>query len=346
MTGVEIKPIRVLVVDDSAFFRRIISEIIESDDRFVVVDTARNGQEAVEKTELLKPDIITLDINMPVMDGLEALHAIMTTQPTPVIILSSLAVEGAYVTVRALEEGAVDFLLKPQSWATISQEWKRELLQKILVGYRAKLIGPAGQVKKTPITRTQLEKGSSRRRIVAIGSSTGGPRALREVITRLPATFPAAILVVQHMPPLFTRTLAERLDSAAAVTVKEAESGESIRPGTVYIAPGDYHMVVGKSGSIVLNQDPPIGTLRPAVDVLFASVAEHYGAEVVAAVLTGMGSDGRRGAKLIKEKGGVVLAQSEETCVVYGMPRAVVEAGLADAVLPLDHIADEIIKLL
>ncbi len=342
----EIKPIRVLVVDDSAFFRRIISEIIDSDDRFEVVDTARNGQEAVEKAAQLQPDLITLDINMPVMDGLEALRAIMASQPTPVIILSSLAVEGAYVTVRALEEGAVDFMLKPQSWATIGQEWKQELLQKILVGFRAKLIGgTTSQLKKSTHERTRLTKRTDQRKIVAIGCSTGGPRALREVIMRFPATFPAAILVVQHMPPLFTRTLAERLDSTSAVRVKEAESGDPIRPGTVYIAPGDYHMVVSKSGSIVLNQDPPLGTLRPAVDVLFASVAEQYGQEVVAAVLTGMGSDGRRGAKMIKERGGVVLAQSEETCVVYGMPRAVVEAGLADDVLPLDLIADEIIKL-
>ena len=344
----EFRQIKVLVVDDSAFFRRIISEIIASDERCLVVGTARNGREALEKVAELKPDVVTMDVNMPVIDGIEALHELMATNPLPVLILSSVAVEGAYVTIRALEEGAVDFLLKPTNWATIQQEWKNELIQKLLLAYRAKLV-VGKKPRKTPKVkavqpRERLAQPTSKK-IVAIGSSTGGPRALKEVCSKFPADFPCSILVVQHMPPLFTRTLAERLNSSSAVEVKEAEDGDLLKPGTVYIAPGDYHMVVSKTGSILLNQDPPIGTLRPAVDILFDSLAEHYGPDVVAAVLTGMGSDGRRGAKSIKENGGTVLAQSEQTCVIYGMPRAIVEAGYADAIVPLDEIAPEIIKL-
>ncbi|MBO8126809.1 MAG: chemotaxis response regulator protein-glutamate methylesterase [Firmicutes bacterium] len=343
MTRVEFKPVRVLIVDDSVFFRRLISESISSDPRFEVAGTARNGREAVEKVLELEPDVVTMDINMPVMDGLESLHAIMAQHPVPVVMLSSMAVEGAYVTVRALEEGAVDFLLKPQSWQNVSQVWKSELIQKLLVAYRAKLLVTGRTPSSPPVRRPVRDRGSTlRRKIVAIGSSTGGPGALREVLTRLPADFPCAILVVQHMPPLFTRTLAERLNAVSALTVKEAAAGDLLKPGTAYIAPGDYHMVVNHSGTIILNQDPPIGSLRPAVDVLFDSVAKHYGAGVVAAVLTGMGSDGKRGAQRIKEEGGVVLAQSEKTCVVYGMPRAVVEAGLADEIVPLPKMAEEI----
>lgn len=349
MKQVDFTPIKVLIVDDSAFFRRIISEVVSSDERFAVAGTARNGREALDKIQELEPDIVTMDVNMPVMDGLEALHQVMSTHPLPVLILSSVAVEGAYVTIRALEEGAVDFMLKPSSWVNVGQEWRNELIQKLLVANRARLVlrrSVQGGADNDSSGVKQIFHSAvpTRGRIVVIGSSTGGPGALKEVITKLPADFPCGVLIVQHMPPLFTKTLAERLNMASAIEVKEAEAGDLVRPGMVYIAPGDYHMTVNKTGSIILNQDPPIGTLRPAVDVLFQSAAVSYGPAVVAAVLTGMGSDGKRGAKSIKAAGGRVLAQSEQSCVVYGMPRAVVDAGLADAVVPLGEMADELVR--
>jgi two-component system chemotaxis response regulator CheB len=339
-------PLRVLVVDDSAFFRRIVGEALSKDPALRVAGVARDGRDAVEKTKALRPDLITLDVNMPELDGLGALRQIMREVPTPVVMLSSVTREGAEETLQALQEGAVDFLCKPAlTQAQAGGSWQEELIAKVKVAARANL-GRAGTASRS---RQATATGSGRSRtvgarIVAIGTSTGGPKALQEVISHLPANLPVGVLVVQHMPPGFTRTLAQRLDATSPLRVKEAEDGEPVRPGTAYVAPGAYHLRVTPRGEVALGQDAPIASLRPSVDALFESVAEVYGAGTVAAVLTGMGSDGTRGARLIKRAGGWVVAEDQSTCVVYGMPRSVIEEGYADRVVPLGEVAEELAR--
>lgn len=338
-------PLRVLVVDDSAFFRRLIGEVLGRDPGLRVTGVARDGRDAVEKTKILRPDVVTLDVNMPELNGLEALRRIMREAPTPVVMLSSLTTEGAEETIQALQEGAVDFLCKP-ALAQAGGAWQEELVAKVKVAARANL-GRPGAARRPVHPMAQAPSGGGRKGgalIVAIGTSTGGPKALQEVIPRLPGSLPVGVLVVQHMPAGFTRTLAQRLDAASPLRVKEAEHGEAVRPGTVYIAPGDYHLRVNSRGELQVGQDPPIASLRPSVDALFESVAEVYGPGTVAAVLTGMGSDGTRGAGLIKRAGGWVVAEDQSTCVVYGMPRSVIEEGYADRVAPLPEIAGELVK--
>jgi two-component system chemotaxis response regulator CheB len=337
-------PLRVLVVDDSAFFRRLIGEVLGKDPGLRVAGVARDGRDAVEKVKNLRPDVVTMDVNMPELNGLEALRLIMHEFPTPVVMLSSLTREGAEETIEALQEGAVDFLLKP-SLRESDGSWQDEIAAKVKVAARANLgrssVATAARRLTAPaVGRTRTAGG----RILAIGTSTGGPKALQEVIPRLPGNLPVGVLVVQHMPAGFTRTLAQRLDDQSPLHVKEAEHGEPVRPGWVYVAPGDYHLRVNQRGEILLGQDPPIASLRPSVDAMFESVAQAYGAGVVAAILTGMGSDGTRGAGLIKRAGGWVLAEDQSTCVVYGMPRAAVEEGYVDRVVPLGEVADELAR--
>lgn len=338
-------PLRVLVVDDSAFFRRLIGEVLARDPGLRVAGVARTGADAVEKVKALRPDVVTMDVNMPEMNGLEALRHIMQEAPTPVVMLSSLTTEGAEETLQALQEGAVDFLCKPALHQT-GGTWQDDLILKVKVAARANLkrSGIPGRARRVAPPAQGARRLSGMARAVVIGTSTGGPKALQEVIPRLPADLPVGVLVVQHMPAGFTRTLAQRLDAASPLRVKEAEHGEPVRPGTVYIAPGDHHLRVNARGEVQLGQDPPIASLRPSVDALFESAAEVYGSGTVAAVLTGMGSDGTRGAGLIKRAGGWVLAEDQTTCVVYGMPRSVIEEGYADRVVPLGEVADELAR--
>ncbi|MGE5554063.1 MAG: protein-glutamate methylesterase/protein-glutamine glutaminase [Betaproteobacteria bacterium] len=336
-------PLRVLVVDDSAFFRRIIGEVLGRDPSLRVAGVARDGRDAVAKVKALRPDVVTLDVNMPELDGLGALRQIMREIPTPVVMLSSLTTEGAEETIQALQEGAVDFLCKP-GLAQVGGSWQEELIAKVKVAARANLSRAGAATHLRPAVTSRGSQGEARARVIAIGTSTGGPKALQEVIPRLPSDLPVGVLVVQHMPAGFTRTLAQRLDAASSVRVKEAEDGEPVLPGTVYIAPGAYHLRVTPRGEIALGQDPPIASLRPSVDALFESVAEVYGSGTVAAVLTGMGSDGTRGARLIKRAGGWVIAEDQSTCVVYGMPRSVIEEGCADRVVPVGEVAEELVQ--
>jgi two-component system chemotaxis response regulator CheB len=340
------KKIRVLVVDDSAIMRKLIVDILKEDPEIEVVDTAKNGKEAIEKAKALRPDVITLDIEMPVMDGLTALRFLRRETPQiKVIMFSSLTQEGAKATIEALSLGAYDFVPKPstRSFLDSVKKIKQDLIPKI------KSVVPIKRIK--PAFRATAEKKRVRAgvyKVCGIGISTGGPQTLMQIIPKLPATFPAPILIVQHMPPLFTKQLAERLNSLSPLTVKEAEEGEPVRDRFVYIAPGDYHMVVKKYGSLVkihLHQGPPRNFCRPSVDELFDSLADVYNGQTLALVLTGMGSDGRDGSKKIKEKGGVVLAQDAESSVVFGMPRAVIEAGLADEVLNLSRIPQRLREL-
>ena len=339
------KKIRVLVVDDSAIMRKLITEILKKDQAIEIVGEASDGVQAIEKAKELKPDVITLDIEMPKMDGLTALRHLRKESPnSKVIMFSSLTQEGAKATIEALSLGAHDFVPKPSTKSFIEsvQKIEKELIPKIkaLVGYDLPLVS------KVSAPARALRPGLYR--VLGIGVSTGGPQTLAEILKELPPNFPVPILIVQHMPPLFTTQLAERLDRVSKLKVKEAEDGEPLKEGVVFIAPGDYHMEVGldnRQKRIKLHQGPPRNNCRPAVDVMFESLADVYGGTTLGLVLTGMGRDGVEGAKKIKARGGGIIAQDKETSVVYGMPRAVVEAGLADEVLPLPEIPQRLKEL-
>jgi two-component system, chemotaxis family, protein-glutamate methylesterase/glutaminase len=343
--------IRVITVDDSAFARYAITRQLQSDPDIEVTDFARDGAEALEKIQMLKPDVVTLDVEMPRMDGITALERIMSVCPTPVVMLSSLTGKGTEATIRALERGAVDFFLKPSlAIPAGGHEEANDLIAKIKLAAKVNLSRLNGgfSVKESVPRRVDRQTGEliSPNNIVVIGSSTGGPRALYQVIPLLPAQIPAAVLVIQHMPPNFTRTLAERLNQLSQIEVKEAAEGDVLKRGQALIAPGGYHTQINKNGMIELNQNPPIMGIRPSVDVAMESVAPVFGASSVAVVLTGMGSDGTKGTSFIKAVGGKVVAEDESTCAVYGMPRSVVEAGNADRVVPLPQVAAEIMSIL
>ena len=347
--------VKVLIVDDSAFMRNALTSMLGSDPEIRVIGTARDGVEAVEKTALLRPDIVTMDVEMPRMDGLEALRLIMDKTPVPVIMVSSLTTEGAGVTLDALDHGAVDFIPKNLSELSINiVKIKAMLIDKVKQIAKS---GAVRKIKRLPAARgpvelprriTALSTGSRRVSLVAIGTSTGGPRAIQEILPCLPADFPVPIVVVQHMPPNFTGPFAERLNQLSRITVKEAEEGEALKSGTAYVAPGRGHMRLsrprGLETVVNISENKEEFIYRPSVDYLMGSVAELFPGRALGVILTGMGNDGARGLAALKETGGRIFAQNEETCVVYGMPRAVVEAGIADKVLSLEEMAGEIIN--
>ncbi len=348
-------PIRVLVVDDSAFTRKIISDMLNADPDITVVDVARNGAIGVEKARSLKPDVITLDVEMPVMDGLEALKIIMREIPTPVVMLSALTQEGADITLEALEIGAVEFVPKPSGSIVLSVDEIRDMLiKKVKLAAKARLRPQKAryQSEKTVMNLSQLKTlGESPPRrwehgnaVVVIGTSTGGPSALSRVLPVLPADIPAGLLVVQHMPAGFTKSLAKRLNNACQIEVKEADEGDGIEKGKALVAPGGYHMVVKANGKVRLSGAPPRNGVRPAIDNTMESAADVYGNKLIGVVLTGMGRDGAEGMAAIKASGGKTIAEHESTCVIYGMPKAVIERGLADVIVPLDEVGEAIIR--
>lgn len=342
--------VTVLIVDDSAFARLSITKQLSADPGIEIIGYAADGIEALEKVEELKPDVVTLDVEMPRMEGLEALARIMSENPTPVVMLSSLTGKGTEITVRALELGAIDFFLKVSRATgagfygldnTLNAKVK---LAAAIGGARLRMAARRREApprpKKPPGQLLTVPK-----KAVVIGSSTGGPGALYEVIPSLPADIPAAVLLVQHMPPVFTKSLADRLNELSHIQVKEAEQGDVLRPGLALLAPGNYHMEVKMDRKIAVNQKPPVLGLRPSVDITMLSASLAYGPSTIGVVLTGMGSDGTKGAASIKAVGGKIAAQDEATCVVYGMPRSVAESGYADRVVPLTEMADEIMKM-
>lgn len=358
--------IKTLIVDDSAFARSIIEKKLSVDPDIEVIGVAKDGIDAIDKIKALKPNVVTLDVSMPRMDGLTALERIMAECPTPVVMLSALTGEQAPATMSALELGAVDFFLKPSILSPAGLATQTgDLAEKVKIASQVDVVKLRKRLPRKPRTIAVKEsahhepakeegaEGKERRaeklryqgKVLVIGSSTGGPKALAELIPELPSDLPVPVLLVQHMPPGFTKSFAERLDSGSSLRVKEAEAGDSLEVGTVLLAPGDKHMVVTSSGRIALNEDPPVWGVRPSVDVTMDSVVKHYGNQTIGVVLTGMGSDGSKGTANIKKNGGVVAVEHESTCAVYGMPRCVVEKGNADAVIPLPEMADEIVRM-
>jgi two-component system chemotaxis response regulator CheB len=361
--------IRMLVVDDSAFMRKALTMMLESDPGIKVIGTARDGQEGIEKVRLLKPDLVTLDIEMPRMDGLTALREIMDKTPVPVMMVSSISTEGAQATLDALELGAVDFIPKQMSYVSLDiVKIQAELIAKIkniarrrhhlMARFRQRRFARIGQGQTSAAPQATstmvsyhpgkpVRKHSHNVSIIAIGTSTGGPPALQAVVPRLPRNLPVGVIVAQHMPPAFTKSLAERLDGMSQVTVREAADGDKIEPGLVLVAPGGRHLTVRKRGAVsyAVVSDQPSDTLyKPCVDVMMNSVAKEHGRSSLGVIMTGMGNNGVVGIRSVKQQGGVVIAQDEASCIVYGMPRAIIEAKLADHVTSLDDIVGEIVS--
>jgi len=340
------QPVRVLVVDDSAFMRLTLSRRLTAEDGLEVVGTACDGYEALTQIQVLKPDVVTLDVEMPRLDGLGALTQIMTSQPVPIIMVSSLTREGTEITARALMLGAVDCIAKPSQFSG-TQEMVRELAEKIRQAAGAR-IRPTLPMRHDPLSPPTKAKRpiTSAGSVLVIGSSTGGPGALRQLLGILPADLNAATVIVQHMPAGFTRSLADHLNAISAWSVKEADAGDRLLEGQALLAPGGFHLIVNRQGEVSLTQDPPVNNVRPAVDVTMHSVVQAFGRQALGIILTGMGRDGTDGALAIRRAGGQVIAEAESTCAIYGMPRSVVEAGAADHVVPLPEIAGCVRQLL
>ncbi|MBC7906541.1 MAG: chemotaxis response regulator protein-glutamate methylesterase [Rhodospirillaceae bacterium] len=340
--------IRVLIVDDSALMRQMLTSILSSDPIIEVVGTAPDPLVAREKIKALHPDVLTLDVEMPRMDGLAFLEKLMTLRPMPVVMVSSLTERGADVTLKAMELGAVDIFCKPtDAVGTGMQAYARELIDKVKAAAHARVrpLGDRPQVATSKLSVTSIYKSTDR--LVAIGSSTGGVEALRDIILALPADAPP-IVVTQHIPPKFSASFAERLNNLAAVRVKEAVDGDRIVAGHVFIAPGDRHMAVRRSGASLVIQTydgPLVSGHKPSVDVLFHSVAEACGSKSVGVILTGMGRDGADGLLAMHKAGAPTIGQDETSCVVYGMPKAAREMGGVERELPLSRIAEEILRL-
>jgi two-component system, chemotaxis family, protein-glutamate methylesterase/glutaminase len=333
--------IRVLVVDDSAFVRKAIVRMLGTVDDIEVVGVAADGEEGLAKARELHPDVVTLDVRMPRLGGLETLERLMAEQPVPVLLMSTLTQEGAEVTLRGLELGAMDFVdkssVQPMSMLSLAEE----LVAKVRALGRARV-----KARPRPPHGTREGLDGRRAECIVIAASTGGPAALQTVVSGLPAGFPAVVLVVQHIPRGFTKSLSERLDARSAIPVREARDGETVALGTVLVAPAGIHTkLTHRAGAvaIALDEEPREALHRPSADVLMASAAKVYGPLALGVVLTGMGSDGTEGLRAIRDKGGLTFAESEETCVIYGMPKVAVEAGVVHRVLPLDRVAGEIL---
>jgi len=336
-TQIQRSKIKTLLVDDSPFFIKTTTDILQKYPDIEIIGTAENGKQAIEKFHELQPDVIVMDIEMPEMNGVETTHALLKEQFVPIIVFSSKTSEDMKDVKLALERGAVDFIAKP------SKETSLHSLSQLLV----QKIRDACEQKQIHRITSLSDK------ILVIGTSTGGPQTLTELIPNLPADIPAGVLIVQHMPPVFTKSLADRLDRKSQIRVKEAEEGDEISPGRAFIAPGDYHMTIKEKTSngvtkkfISLNQDQKIHGVRPAVDVTFSSAANIYGPGTVAVLLTGMGQDGANAMGLVKAKGGYTIAQDEKTSIIFGMPQVAIKLGVVEKVLPLNMIPSEIIKRL
>jgi len=353
------KRIRVLIVDDSAFMRKVLQSILIADPQIEVVGEARDGKAAVSQAESLKPDVITMDINMPGMDGLQATEVIMSTNPRPILIVSSESREGAGTTLKALELGAIDFVAKPSGGIDLDMNTVRdELTRKLKMAAKVRVVRTATRSKPqrtaaAPAARAEAANGnkpaetaapSGRFPLVMIACSTGGPATLMKLVPAFAKDFPGAVVIVQHLPGTFTGQFSQQLAEIATIGVKEATHGEALRPGMLYVCPGSHHLRVSSSGRIGLDDGERIAGYRPCADVALESAAAHAGAMTVAVVLTGMGNDGARGVRAIKKAGGYVIAQDEASSVIFGMPAEAIKTGAVDEVLPLENIYSAIEK--
>ena len=370
------KKLRVLVVDDTIVYRKAVSDVLAEIPGVEVVGVAHNGKIAMSKIATLKPDMLTLDIEMPVMNGIEVLGELQRNHPNVgAVMVSTLTTDGGEMTMKALELGAFDFILKPQSKNQAeSKNHLKKALTPIVKEFKqsrnaTSLLSNKGRFKKGPVTtqrkplkpltkpRTASSAGAApkstvrkgKAEIVTIGISTGGPNALTQMLPKLPGNLGVPIVVVQHMPPVFTKSLATSLNAKCALTVKEAEDREPLKDNTVYIAPGGKQMKLvasadGTNRQIKITQDPPENSCRPSADYLFRSVGDYYVGRTTAVIMTGMGSDGTKGLEILSQKGATIIAQDEASCVVFGMPKAPIERGIADVIAPLNKIADEIVK--
>ncbi len=351
--GVSVSKLKVLVVDDSAFMRRVIKQMLESDPEIEVIGTARDGAEGVDMTVSLAPDVVTMDIEMPRMNGLDATKMIMEKLPTPIIMVSSLTEEGAKATFDALERGAVDYVAKHLDNSTFDiMKIQNELIGKVkAVARKSRRTAPAREERRVQ-TLAPARKGFITQKIafVAIGASTGGPRAIQEIVSRLPGDMATPFLISVHMPKAFTKAFADRLNDLSKLQIKEVENNEPVMPGCVFVSQGGAQTRIKRRGAtefhIEISDNPASSLYKPSVDVSMQSVADCFPGRSMGVILTGMGHDGMQGMKLIKEKGGKTLAQNEETSVVYGMPKAVIDAGIADKIVPLDAIAAEIVNMI
>jgi len=339
------RKVNVLVVDDSSIMRRMIIDILNSHPIINVVGYATDGKMALAQLENLKPDVITLDVEMPCMNGLETLKEIRKIRPTPTVMLSSLTSAGAEVTMQALELGAIDFIQKPENMGNI-RSIEKEIISKVLIAalsHSKQSIQPAIVKHDVEIPTVNANPKFHKVKTVIIGSSTGGPQALKEVIPYIPKNLPAQIIVVQHMPSNFTGMLAQRLDKASVTTVKEAKENDLLEASQVLVAPGNYHLCI-EDNRVKLNQDPQIWGVRPAVDITLISAAKIYKEDLICVILTGMGRDGTQGAETVRKYGGYCIAQDQSSCVIYGMPKSVIDAGHANEVVPLHKIANSIVN--
>jgi two-component system chemotaxis response regulator CheB len=349
------KRTRVLIVDDSAFMRKVLEEIIRTDPKLEVVGQAKDGREAITMAQTLQPDVMTMDINMPRMDGLEATQHIMTQNPRPILIVSSESRQGAASTLRALELGAIDFVTKPSSGIDLDMKNVRdELLGKLKMAAKVRVVRTAALhdhsagVESRSQTQPTKEIGNSEVRLplVVIAASTGGPATLMRLIPRFPKDFPAAVVLVQHMPATFTSQLSLQLTEVSSIRVKEAEQNEALQTGTFYVCPGSHHLRISMTGRIKLDDGPRISGYRPCADVAFESAAAYGGANVVGVVLTGMGNDGAKGVQAVKAGRGCVLAQDEATSVIFGMPAEAIRTGAVNQVVGIDEMYPAIEKYL
>jgi two-component system chemotaxis response regulator CheB len=353
--------IRVLIADDSAFMRKVLHSILLAEPGFEVAGEARDGREAVSQSESLKPDVITMDINMPHLDGLQATEQIMSTNPRPIVVVSSESKEGAEITLKALQLGAIDFVAKPNSGVDLDMSSVRdELVRKLRVAAKVRVVRTASRTKvahevassaprtepgvtpgpktESPRPAAQPAKSNGKFPLVVIAASTGGPATLMKFLTAFPREFPGALLIVQHMPGTFTSQFSQQLSDACAIRVKEAEAGEILAPGTAYICPGSHHMRVSATGRVTLDDGPRILGYRPCADVTLESAAEYAGPLSIGVVMTGMGNDGVRGAQVMKSAGGYIIAQDEATSVIFGMNAEAIRNGVVDKVLPIENI--------
>jgi len=337
------KPLRVLVVDDSALMRKLIPKILERDDSIEVVGTAMDGHFGLKKIADLNPQVITLDLEMPGLNGIDTLKEIMRRWQLPVIVVSSHSTAGAAITLKALGLGAFDFVAKPADVSARMPEIAQELISKIKAAAQSKSVRTQFLPEPAPAVKPQRQTGTAPTRIVAIGVSTGGPNALQYLLSQLPAEFPGSILIVQHMPDGFTEMFAKRLDETCPIRVKEAQSGDLLVAGRVLVCPGNRHLKVKKLplGNVaVLAEEPRVNGHRPSVDVLFRSVAEEFGPQAIAVLMTGMGEDGASGMGAVRAAGGMTIAQSEDSCVVFGMPKAAIDRGYVTRVVHLEDLAN------